>query len=54
MLAQVKMYNVRLNTIEPLFLHNNHTIAWHRSINDKKEDKRDQEGMVVWVDIPPQ
>ena len=48
------MHNARLNTIEPLFLRNNYTAAWRRSTNDKKEDRRDQEGIVVWVYTPPQ
>ena len=33
------MHNARLNTIEPLFLRNNHTTAWRRSTNDREEDK---------------
>ena len=41
------MHNARLNTIEPLFLRNNHTTVWHRSTNNREKDKRDQEGMVV-------
>ena len=48
------MHNVRLNTIELLFLRNNHTAAWRRSTNDREKDKKDQEGMVVWVYTPPQ
>ena len=41
------MHNARLNTIEPLFLNNNHITVWRRSTNNREEDKRDQEGMVV-------
>ena len=34
-----RIYNVRLNDIELLILHNNHITAWWRSTNDKEDDK---------------